>query len=97
MCPHTTIYVSSYERGCKSGAGICPHLQCKIFFFCSSFFLFIYLLNLFEHRSERAPAVSKGGFLDKMAGLAVKQLVKHSTPDLWNEEEWAKAEALGVN
>ena len=40
--------------------------------------------------------MSKGGFLDKMAGLAVKQLVKHSTPDLWNEEEWAKAEALGV-
>jgi hypothetical protein len=29
-----------------------------------------------------------------MAGLAVKQLVKHSTPDTWNEKDWAKAEAL---
>ncbi len=39
-------------------------------------------------------AQKKQGFLDKMAGLAVKQLVKHSTPDTWNEKDWAKAEAL---
>jgi len=46
---------------------------------------------------QRGVAPKKTGFLDKMAGMAVKQMVKHSTPDLWNEEDWAKAEALGMD